>query len=152
MSRRRSASPIAAYACDAALMQTRRRFSTRCRTLTRYFSSRRAIPAPDAVGLHRVAIETAVGAGASRILDTSHQEAGLDSPFRPALVDATMLLLEALLADSGVAWTSLRNGFYTHTLDWLLGALARDRRHRGACRCPRVGGPSAMMPPGGGRA
>jgi hypothetical protein len=27
----------------------------------------------------------------------------------------------ALLADSGVAWTSLRNGFYAHSLDWLLG-------------------------------
>jgi len=28
---------------------------------------------------------------------------------------------EALLADSGVSWTSLRNGFYAHSLDWLLG-------------------------------
>jgi hypothetical protein len=26
-----------------------------------------------------------------------------------------------LLADSGVAWTSLRNGFCAHSLDWLLG-------------------------------
>ena len=25
------------------------------------------------------------------------------------------------MADSGVAWTSLRNGFYAHSLDWLLG-------------------------------
>ena len=28
---------------------------------------------------------------------------------------------EALLADCGVAWTSLRNGFYAHSLDWMLG-------------------------------
>src|SRR6202034_852550 len=75
-------------------------------------------PGADAVGLHRVAIETAAGAGASRILYTSHQGAGLDSPFRPARDHAAT---EALLADSGVAWTSLRNGFYAHTLDWLLG-------------------------------
>jgi len=75
-------------------------------------------PGADAVGLHRVAIETAVTAGASRILYTSHQGAGLDSPFGPARDHAAT---EGLLADSGVAWTSLRNGFYAHTLDWLLG-------------------------------
>jgi len=75
-------------------------------------------PGADAVGLHRVAIETAVAAGASRILYTSHQGAGLDSPFRPARDHAAT---EALLADSGVAWTALRNGFYAHSLDWLLG-------------------------------
>jgi uncharacterized protein YbjT (DUF2867 family) len=28
---------------------------------------------------------------------------------------------EALLAGTGTAWTSLRNGFYAHSLDWLLG-------------------------------
>ncbi|MGD0245768.1 MAG: NAD(P)H-binding protein [Streptosporangiaceae bacterium] len=75
-------------------------------------------PGADAVALHRVAIETAVAAGAGRILYTSHQGAGLDSPFRPARHHAAT---EALLADSGVAWTSLRNGFYAHSLDWLLG-------------------------------
>ena len=72
----------------------------------------------DTVPLHRVAIETAVKAGAERILYTSHQHIGADSPFRPARVHAAT---EALLADSGVAWTSLRNGFYAHSLGWLLG-------------------------------
>jgi NAD(P)H dehydrogenase (quinone) len=75
-------------------------------------------PGADRVGLHGVGIETAIAAGARRILYTSHQHTGTDSPFRPARVHAAT---EALLADSGVAWTSLRNGFYAHSLDWLLG-------------------------------
>jgi NAD(P)H dehydrogenase (quinone) len=75
-------------------------------------------PSADGAGLHRVGIETAVTAGARRILYTSHQHTGLDSPFRPAREHAAT---EALLADSGVAWTSLRNGFYAHSLGWLLG-------------------------------
>jgi NAD(P)H dehydrogenase (quinone) len=75
-------------------------------------------PGADGVSLHRVGIETAVAAGARRILYTSHQGAGPGSPFRPARDHAAT---EALLADSGVAWTALRNGFYAHTLDWLLG-------------------------------
>ena len=75
-------------------------------------------PHADQVPLHRTAIETAVKAGAQRILYTSHQHAGPGSPFMPARVHAAT---EALLADSGVAWTSLRNGFYAHSLDWLLG-------------------------------
>ena len=75
-------------------------------------------PGADAVSLHRVAIQTAVAAGARRILYTSHQGAGTGSPFRPARDHAAT---EALLASSGVAWTALRNGFYAHSLDWLLG-------------------------------
>jgi NAD(P)H dehydrogenase (quinone) len=75
-------------------------------------------PGSDAVSLHRAAIEAAVAAGARRILYTSHQGAGLDSPFRPARVHAQT---EAILAGSGVAWTALRNGFYAHSLDWMLG-------------------------------
>jgi NAD(P)H dehydrogenase (quinone) len=75
-------------------------------------------PGADQVPLHRVGIENAVKAGARRILYTSHQHAGLDSPFGPARVHAAT---EALLAEAGIAWTSLRNGFYAHSLDWLLG-------------------------------
>jgi NAD(P)H dehydrogenase (quinone) len=75
-------------------------------------------PGADAVGLHRVAIETAVAAGARRILYTSHQGAGPGSPFRPTRDHAAT---EALLAGTGTAWTALRNGFYAHTLNWLLG-------------------------------
>src|SRR6202012_4606364 len=75
-------------------------------------------PHADQVPLHRTGIETAVKAGARRILYTSHQHAAPSSPFAPAQIHATA---EADLTDSGVAWTSLRNGFYAHSLDWLLG-------------------------------
>ena len=76
----------------------------------------------DTVPLHRTAIEAAVAAGATRIYYTSHQGAGLDSPFPPARVHAAT---EEILAGSGVAWTSLRNGFYAHSLDWMLGPWQR---------------------------
>jgi NAD(P)H dehydrogenase (quinone) len=75
-------------------------------------------PGADGVGLLRAGIETAVAAGARQVLYTSHQHTGLDSPFFPARDHAAT---EALLAGSGVAWISLRNGFYAHSLDWLLG-------------------------------
>jgi NAD(P)H dehydrogenase (quinone) len=76
-------------------------------------------PGADGVALIRAGIEAAVQAGAQRILYTSHQHIGLDSPFVPAGVHAAN---ETQLADSGLAWTSLRNGFYAHSLDWLLGS------------------------------
>jgi NAD(P)H dehydrogenase (quinone) len=72
----------------------------------------------DTVSLHRTAIEAAVAAGARRIYYTSHQGAHPDGPFAPGRVHAAT---EAILADSGVAWTSFRNGFYAHSLDWMLG-------------------------------
>src|ERR1700761_1627086 len=75
-------------------------------------------PGADGVALVRAGIEAAVKAGAGRILYTSHQHTGPGSPFPPARVHAAN---EAQLADSGVAWTSLRNGFYAHSLDWMLG-------------------------------
>src|SRR6202050_2564353 len=75
-------------------------------------------PSADGVWVLRVAPAPAPAAGARRILYPSHQHTGLDSPFFPARDHAAA---EALLADSGVAWTSLRNGFYAHSLDWLLG-------------------------------
>jgi len=75
-------------------------------------------PHADAVGLHCAGIEAAVAAGARRVLYTSHQGAGADSPFPPARDHAAT---ERLLAESGIAWTSLRNGFYAHSLGWLLG-------------------------------
>ena len=79
-------------------------------------------PHADTIPLHRTAIEAAVAAGATRIYYTSHQGAGLDSPFPPARVHAAT---EEILAGSGVAWTSLRNGFYAHSLDWVLGPWQR---------------------------
>ena len=75
-------------------------------------------PGADAVSLHRTAIDAAVRAKVGRILYTSHQGAALDTPFGPGRDHA---MTERLLAESGVAWTSLRNGFYAHSLNWLMG-------------------------------
>jgi uncharacterized protein YbjT (DUF2867 family) len=75
-------------------------------------------PAADQITLHRTAIDAAVAAGASRILYTSHQHVGPSSPFPPA---RDHFATERMLDSSGVAWTSLRNGFYAHSLEWLLG-------------------------------
>ncbi|MDQ2795771.1 MAG: NAD(P)H-binding protein [Actinomycetota bacterium] len=90
-------------------------------------------PAADAVSLHRAAIAAAVNAGVGRILYTSHQGAASDSPFAPARDHAAT---EHLLAASGVAWTSLRNGFYAHSLTFLTGPW----RHTGVITVP-VDGP-----------
>ncbi len=75
-------------------------------------------PAVDAVSVHCSAINAAVLAGVGRILYTSHQGASVDTPFGPGRDHAAT---EQLLAESGVAWTSLRNGFYAHSLNWLMG-------------------------------
>ena len=76
-------------------------------------------PSADAVSLHRAAIEAAVSVGVGRILYTSHQGAAPDTPFKPG---RDHFATEQLLADCGIAWTSLRNGFYAHSLTWLTGA------------------------------
>ncbi|GAA1196242.1 NAD(P)H-binding protein [Prauserella alba] len=70
----------------------------------------------DVLGQHRTAIEAAVAAGTKRILYTSQQNP-VGSPYPPAAVHAAT---EAALADSGVAWTALRNGFFGD-VDQLLG-------------------------------
>lgn len=75
-------------------------------------------PGADAVALHRAAIDAAVSAGVGRVLYTSHQGASPATPFGPGRDHAAT---EQLLAASGLAWTSLRNGFYLHSLQWLLG-------------------------------
>lgn len=65
--------------------------------------------AADVVAQHRRAIDAAVAAGAERILYTSTVGAGFDTPYPPLAIHAAT---EEHLADSGVAWTALRNGFY----------------------------------------
>lgn len=75
-------------------------------------------PHADAVSLHRSAIAAAVSAGVGRILYTSHQGAHPDTPFGPGRDHAAT---EELLAETGLPWTALRNGFYAHSLSWLLG-------------------------------
>ncbi|GAB3258397.1 NmrA family NAD(P)-binding protein [Kineosporia babensis] len=75
-------------------------------------------PAAEAVSLHRNAIEAAARAGVGRILYTSHQGAAPGSLFKPA---RDHYATEQILAASGLPWTSLRNGFYAHSLTWLAG-------------------------------
>ena len=89
-------------------------------------------PGADVMQLHRSAINAAAAAGAGRILYTSHQGAAITSPFVPAGVHAAT---EDLLAASGTPWTSLRNGFYAHSLTWLLGPW----RETGVVRVPAEG-------------
>lgn len=75
-------------------------------------------PTGDTVDLHRAAIDAAVMADVGRILYTSHQGAAPDTPFIPG---RHHFATEQLLAESGIPWTSLRNGFYAHSLTWLAG-------------------------------
>jgi uncharacterized protein YbjT (DUF2867 family) len=75
----------------------------------------------DVVGQHRTAIDAAVAAGAQRILYTSGQGAGFHTPYPPLAIHAAT---EAHLAESGVAWTALRNGLFG-SLDQLLGPWRR---------------------------
>lgn len=71
----------------------------------------------DVITQHRNAIEAAIKAGTQRILYTSLHGTDLDDTY-PAL--AVHAATEALLAESGVEWTSLRNGFFGD-LNLLLG-------------------------------
>jgi len=75
-----------------------------------------------AVRHHRTAIDAAVTAGVERIVYTSHMAANPASPFAPMPDHAAT---EAALHESGVPFTSLRNGFYAASGVMLLrGALA----------------------------
>jgi uncharacterized protein YbjT (DUF2867 family) len=89
-------------------------------------------PAADAQALHRAAVDAAVEVGVGRILYTSHQGAAPDTPFGPGRDHAAT---EEMLERSGLPWTSLRNGFYLHSLGWLLGPW----REEGVIRVPADG-------------
>ena len=67
---------------------------------------------------HRTAIEAARAAGARRILYTSHMGSNAASRFLPMTDHAAT---EAMLQTSGVAFTSLRNGFYAASALMLMG-------------------------------
>ena len=77
-----------------------------------------ATTGPDALRQHRTAIDAAVAAGARRIVYTSHMGADPTSPFAPMPDHAAT---EAMLRDSGVPFTALRNGFYASSGLMLLG-------------------------------
>lgn len=71
-----------------------------------------------AVRQHRLAINAATRAGARRILYTSHMGSSPTSLFPPMVDHAAT---EEALREAGVAFTSLRNGYYANTVLWLLG-------------------------------
>ncbi len=86
----------------------------------------------EALRLHRAAIEAARAAGVRRILYTSHMGARAGSPFLPADQHAGT---EADLQASGVAYTSLRHGFYAESCLHMIG----DGLRAGELRTPEDG-------------
>ena len=72
----------------------------------------------DPLAQHRAAIAAARAAGARRVVYTSHMAASASSAFPPMLDHAAT---EALLAESGLAWAALRNGFYAASGVMLMG-------------------------------
>jgi NAD(P)H dehydrogenase (quinone) len=66
----------------------------------------------DPLAQHRNAIEAAKAVGVGRIVYTSHMSASATSAFPPARDHAAT---ERMLADSGLAWTALRHGFYAES-------------------------------------
>jgi NAD(P)H dehydrogenase (quinone) len=81
---------------------------------------------------HRSAIEAARDAGAKRIVYTSHMAASGTSAFPPMLDHAAT---EDMLRQSGLAWTSLRNGFYGMSGIGLMG----DAMQTGVLEAPADG-------------
>ena len=75
----------------------------------------------DPIAQHRNVIDAAKAAGVRRIVYTSHMAASPSSAFPPTTDHAKT---EAMLAESGIAWTSLRNGFYASTVPFLIGKVA----------------------------
>lgn len=71
-----------------------------------------------AVRQHHTAIEAAKAVGAGRLVYTSHMGSSRTSSFAPMLDHAAT---EAMLQQSGLAFTSLRNGFYASSALMLLG-------------------------------
>ena len=78
-------------------------------------------PTADLVELHGNAIEAAVAAGVQRVIYTGQHAATPDNPYPPSQIHVAT---EAMLADSGLAWTSLRNAAYG-PLDAVLGPWPR---------------------------
>ncbi len=75
-------------------------------------SSNAAASGGDPLAQHRNAIDAAKAVGAKRIVYTSHVAASATSAFPPARDHAAT---EAMLAESGLAWTALRHGFYAES-------------------------------------
>lgn len=86
----------------------------------------------EALRLHRTAIDAARRAGVRRVLYTSHMGARSGSPFLPADQHAGT---EADLAESGLAYTALRHGFYAESCLHMIG----DGLASGELRTPEDG-------------
>lgn len=77
----------------------------------------------DPLAQHRAAIAAAKQAGVKRIVYTSQIASSASSAFPPALDHAAT---EMMLADSGLAWTALRNGFYADAALMFMGPEWRN--------------------------
>lgn len=95
-------------------------------------SSNAAARGGDPLAQHRTAIEVAQAVGVRRIVYTSHMGAGAGSAFPPMRDHAAT---EIMLAECGLAWTALRNGFYAESALNLLG----DVRATGVIEAPADG-------------
>lgn len=71
---------------------------------------------------HQTAIRAAKKSGAGRVLYTSHMGSSQTSYFLPMIHHAAT---EALLRESGMPFTSLRNGFYASSLIGLIGGAIK---------------------------
>lgn len=72
----------------------------------------------DAIAQHRTAIDAARAVGVRRVVYTSHMAASDSSAFAPML---DHYATEDMLRQSGLAWTSLRHGFYAASGLMLMG-------------------------------
>jgi uncharacterized protein YbjT (DUF2867 family) len=95
-------------------------------------SSNAAAHGGDALGQHRSAIAAARHAGVKRVIYTSHMAASATSAFPPMLHHHAT---ETMLRESGLAWTSLRNGFYAASGIALMG----DALQTGVLEAPADG-------------
>lgn len=77
---------------------------------------------PHGIRQHQTAIDAAKKVGARRILYTSHMGSSPTSHFAPMIHHAAT---EKLLKASGMAFTSLRNGFYTASALMLIGGAIK---------------------------
>jgi NAD(P)H dehydrogenase (quinone) len=94
-------------------------------TMLLIVSSNAAAHGGDPIPQHRAAIDAAKASGIERLFYTSHAAAGECSAFPPMRTHART---EAMMAESGLKWTALRNGFYSDAAcrflgDWQQGTV-----------------------------
>lgn len=83
---------------------------------------------PDAIALHKSAIDAAISAGVSKIFYTSHQASRPQSHFAPAADHfVTEQYLEHRAAEGKIEFTSLRNGFYMKSLKQMIPGVQHSR-------------------------